>query len=76
MRSIFAFFQILFSPIMLIMFVYILLGIFTNTAPPHLPQGGSDIGADAHSWIQYSISILGWPLGHWNPTFTFGKWTP
>jgi hypothetical protein len=29
-----------------------------------------------HSWVQWAISILFWPLSLWKPTFTLGQWTP
>jgi len=29
-----------------------------------------------HSWGQYLISVLFWPLSLWHPTFTLGKWAP
>jgi hypothetical protein len=55
--------------------LYILIGVFFNTASPHLPATPST-GGDLHSWAQYLISILFWPLSLWHPTFTLGKWTP
>lgn len=75
MRSIANFFGILFSPIGIMFMIYLIVGIFTNTAPPHLPGGGNDMAATAHSWVQYILSVMGWPLGLWHPTFSFGKWT-
>jgi len=30
--------------------------------------------AALHSWVQYFISILFWPLSFWHPTFNVGKW--
>jgi len=29
-----------------------------------------------HSWVQYFISILFWPLSFWTPSFTVAKWQP
>jgi hypothetical protein len=60
----------------LIVAVYILVGVFVNTAPPHIPST-SNLGGDfLHSWAQYAISVLFWPLSLWHPSFTVGKWTP
>jgi hypothetical protein len=65
----------LFSTKGLFIAVYILVGVFVNTMPPHLPQAAFSVTA-LHSWVQYFISILLWPLSLWHPTFTVGKWTP
>jgi hypothetical protein len=59
----------------LIIAIYILIGIFLNTADPHLPLTTPTISS-AHSWVQYIISALFWPLSLWHPTFTLGKWLP
>lgn len=75
MRIIANFFSILFSPIGIAFVVYIIIGIFKNTAPPHLPGGANNLAAEAHSWVQYAISVMGWPLSFWHPEFTTGKWT-
>lgn len=75
MRSITNFFSILFSPIGIVFVIYIIIGIFTNTAPPHLPGGGGNLASEAHSWVQYAISVMFWPLSFWSPEFTTGKWT-
>jgi hypothetical protein len=64
----------LFSKIGLFIVVYVLIGVFVNTAPPHLPAAAFSVAA-LHSWVQYAISILFWPLSLWHPTFTVGKWT-
>ncbi len=53
--------------------VYILVGVFYNTASPHLPTLAFSLPA-LHSWVQYFISILLWPLSFWHPTFSVGKW--
>ena len=53
--------------------IYTLIGVFYNTAPPHIPSTTGGL-ASLHSWIQYFISILSWPLSFWHPTFTVGKW--
>jgi hypothetical protein len=58
-----------FSASGLLIALYILIGIFINTASPHLPSTAS-----AHSWIQYIISVLFWPLSLWEPSFTLGEW--
>ncbi len=63
----------LFSIKGLVIVVYILIGVFLNTAPPHLPHAGLNL-ATLHSWVQYFISIFFWPLSFWHPTFTVGKW--
>ena len=69
------FLSTLFSTTGLLIVVYILIGVFFNTAPPHLPV--TTATADSlHSWAQYLISVLTWPLSLWHPTFTVGKWTP
>jgi hypothetical protein len=69
------FLKTLFSVKGLFVMLYILIGVFFNTASPHLPATPSTAG-DLHSWAQYLISILFWPLSLWHPTFTLGKWTP
>jgi hypothetical protein len=53
--------------------VYILIGVFLNTASPHLPTVAFSLPA-LHSWVQYFISIFFWPLSFWHPTFNVGKW--
>ena len=69
------FLKTLFSRRGLLIAIYILIGIFFNTAAPHLPTSPSSVPL-LHSWGQYVISVLFWPLGLWHPTFTLGKWTP
>jgi len=69
------FLQTLFSRMGLLIVVYILIGVFVNTASPHLPTAAFSVAA-LHSWVQYAISILFWPLSLWHPTFTVGEWTP
>jgi hypothetical protein len=68
-----AFLKTLFSTTGILIMVYILIGVFANTAPPHLPTGNI---SSFHSWVQYIISVLFWPLSFWRPTFTVGKWFP
>lgn len=68
------FLRTLFSKTGMLIAVYLLLGVFINTAPPHLPQGTSF--SDVHSWAQYIISVLFWPLSFWTPHFTVGQWHP
>jgi hypothetical protein len=70
-----AFLRTLFSVRGLLIALYILIGVFVNTASPHLPATPSSVSS-LHSWVQWIISILFWPLSLWHPTFTFGKWTP
>ena len=68
-----AYIRALFSPVGLIFLIYFLIGIFYNTAPPHLPPFAFSLAA-LHSWIQYLISILLWPLSFWHPIFSVAKW--
>ncbi len=53
--------------------IYILIGVFHNTALPHLPTVAFSLAA-FHSWVQYAISVLLWPLSFWHPTFSVGRW--
>ena len=69
------FLKTLFSTTGLIIVVYILIGVFFNTAPPHLPTTTATAGS-LHSWVQYFVSVFFWPLSLWHPTFTLGKWLP
>lgn len=68
------FFSALFSKTGLAIVIYILIGVFVNTAPPHIPASPGS-AASLHSWVQYGISVLFWPLSLWQPVFTLGKWT-
>lgn len=68
------FIKALFSTTGLLIAVYILVGVFVNTASPHLPTTPGSLGS-LHSWVQYAISVLFWPLSFWTPAFTVGKWT-
>jgi len=67
------FLRTLFSTKGILIAVYILIGVFLNTAPPHVPATPNNLAA-FHSWVQYAISVLFWPLSIWKPTFTVGKW--
>ena len=69
------FLKTLFSRRGLLIAIYILIGVFLNTAAPHAPATPSS-AASLHSWCQYIISVLFWPLSLWHPIFTLGKWTP
>ena len=69
------FLNTLFSTTGLLIAIDILIGIFYNTAPPHIPSTAASF-TSLHSWIQYFISILSRPLSFWHPTFTVGNWTP
>ena len=69
------FLNALFSKKGLLIALYIMLGVFLNTASPHLPTTPSSVSS-LHSWVQWVISILFWPLGLWQPSFTPGKWKP
>jgi hypothetical protein len=68
-----AYIRILFTHVGLIIAIYILIGVFYNTAPPHLPTVAFSLAA-LHSWIQYFISVLLWPLSFWHPTFSVSRW--
>ncbi len=69
------FLKALFSKSGLLIAVYVLAGVLINTAAPHLPAT-PDTVSSIHSWGQYIISVLFWPLSLWHPTFTLGKWAP
>jgi hypothetical protein len=69
------FFSTLFSTTGILIVLYILIGVFLNTAPPHLPTTAGSLSS-VHSWVQYFISVLFWPLSFWTPTFMVGKWVP
>jgi hypothetical protein len=58
-------------------FIYILIGIWVNTAAPHIPQFGQNFGPGVllHSLVQYIMSVMLWPLSFWHPTLSVGKWT-
>ncbi len=68
------FLRTLFSVRGLLIGLYFLIGVFLNTAAPHVPASPAT-AAGLHSWLQYFISILFWPLSLWHPEFTTGKWT-
>jgi hypothetical protein len=68
-----AYIRALFSKVGLFFAIYILVGVFYNTIPPHLPAVAFSLAA-LHSWIQYFISILLWPLSFWHPTLSVAKW--
>jgi hypothetical protein len=70
-----AFIKTLFSGRGVLIAVYILIGVFVNTASPHVPTTPDSVAA-LHSWGQYIISVLFWPVGLWHPTLTAGKWKP
>jgi hypothetical protein len=70
-----AFVRALFSKTGIFIVIYILIGVFVNTAPPHVPAARANLVA-LHSWVQYFISILFWPLSFWTPSFTVGQWHP
>ena len=69
------FLKVLFSKMGLFSGIYVLIGVFVNTASPHLPAAAFSVAA-LHSWAQYAISVLFWPLSLWHPTFTVGQWAP
>jgi hypothetical protein len=68
-----AYIRLLFTGAGLFLVIYILIGVFYNTAPPHLPTAAFSLAA-LHSWIQYFISVLLWPLSFWHPTFSVSHW--
>ena len=68
-----AYIRLLTTPVGWIIVIYILIGVFYNTAPPHLPTFAFSAAA-LHSWIQYVISIFFWPLSFWDPTLTVSQW--
>ena len=75
MYSITGFFKTLFSSVGLAIAVYLLIGVMSNTASPHVPHfNGNNFGTSLHSLIQYGVSVIFWPLGHWQGGFTTGKW--
>jgi hypothetical protein len=69
------FLKALFSKTGVFIVIYIVIGIFVNTASPHVPSFGANLNS-LHSWVQYFISILFWPLSFWTPSFTVGEWRP
>jgi hypothetical protein len=73
-RGIAGYIRALFAKLGLFIAIYILIGVFYNTAPPHLPTPAFS-GPAFHSWVQYFISVFFWPFSFWHPTFTVGKWT-
>ena len=68
-----AYLRVLFTKAGLFIAIYLLIGVFFNTAPPHLPTAAFSLAA-FHSWIQYFISIFLWPLRFWHPPFSVAKW--
>jgi hypothetical protein len=68
-----AYIRILFTEAGLFIAIYILIGVFYNTAPPHLPTVAFNVPA-LHSWVQYLISVFLWPLSFWDPTFSVSHW--
>jgi len=69
-----AYIRLIFTRGGLFIAIYILIGVFHNTAPPHIPSIVASF-TSLHSWVQYFISILFWPLSYWHPVLTLGKWT-
>lgn len=74
-RGLAAYLVILVSRFGIFIAIYILVGVFHNTAPPHFPSTAGSL-TSLHSWIQYFISIFFWPLSYWHPILTVGKWIP
>jgi hypothetical protein len=68
-----AYLRFLFTAGGLFIVIYILIGVFYNTAPPHIPALTFSLAA-LHSWVQYFISILLWPLSFWHPIFSVAQW--
>ena len=50
-----AYLRTLFSWVGLFIAIYILIGVFFNTAAPHLPKAAFSLAA-VHSWVQYLTS--------------------
>jgi hypothetical protein len=69
-----AYVRIIFTRIGLFVGIYFLIGVFYNTAPPHFPGLKFSAGA-LHSWAQYVISIMLWPLSFWHPLFSISRWS-
>ena len=77
MYSVTGFFKTLFSPLGLGIAVYLIIGVMTNTASPHVPTfNGNNFSTSLHSFVQYGISVFFWPFHLWQGGFTTGKWTP
>ena len=74
-KGVAAYIWLLFTRWGLFIVVYTLIGVFYNTASPHIPSTAGSL-TSLHSWVQYLISVFFWPLSFWHPTFTVGKWTP
>jgi hypothetical protein len=68
-----AYIRLLFATPGLFIAIYILIGVFFNTVPPHLPTAAFSLTA-LHSWIQYFISVFLWPLSLWHPIFSVSQW--
>jgi len=68
-----AYIRAIFTGAGLFITAYILVGVFVNTAPPHLPTVAFTLAA-LHSWVQYFISSLFWPLSFWHAPFSVAKW--
>jgi hypothetical protein len=69
------FVKTLFSRVGMLIVIYILLGIFVNTAPPHVPTIAASPGS-LHSRVQYFVSIFFWPLSFWTPRSTLASGSP
>lgn len=72
-RGIAAYIWLLFTRWGIFIVVYTLIGVFHNTAPPHIPTVAFNLNA-LHSWVQYVISVFLWPLSFWHPVFSVGHW--
>ena len=72
-KGITGYIRLIFTRAGLFIVIYTLIGVLGNTAPPHFPPLAFS-GAALHSWVQYVISILFWPLSLWHPTFSVAKW--
>jgi hypothetical protein len=70
-----AYIWLLFTRWGLFIVIYTLIGVFYNTASPHIPSTAASF-TSLHSWVQYFISIFFWPLRLWPPIFSVGKWVP
>lgn len=72
-KGVAAYARLLTTPVGWVLVIYILIGVFYNTAPPHLPAFAFSAAA-LHSWVQYFISVLFWPLSFWDSPFTVAQW--
>ena len=73
-RGVAAYIALLFSWPGLFIAIYILIGVFHNTAPPHIRRLPPVLRRSIAGYSTF-ISFLFWPLSFWHPVLTLGKWT-